>query len=601
MNTSPPLLTVQNLKVHFGGKPLFNNLSFGLFKGDRISLVGRNGSGKSTLLKVLAGLQDLDEGECIKKTGLKIAYVPQDPILEGETGLDAVSHNLPSEDMYKVYIYADLFQADLSQKLSVASGGELRRFSLIQALIHEPDVLLLDEPTNHLDIQAIEKLEEIFLSFQGALVVISHDRALLNKVTRQVFWLDRGELRQKEIAFTAFEEWQEDIFSKEQEAMHRLDRKIAAETLWLREGLSGRRKRNMGRVRALNTLTSKQKNYQGPTQKVSMASPQAEGGGQVVFDIKNLTKNFEDLCIVKDFTYKIRRGDKIGLIGPNGVGKSTFLKMLLDEIEPNQGFIKKGVNLLPVYFDQKRETLDLNSTLMGILCPEGGDTVTLGNQTKHVVSYLKDFLFTEDQARGVVKNLSGGEKNRLMFAEIMARPHNVLILDEPTNDLDLETLDILEDVLQSYDGTLFVVSHDRDFLSRTVDILFAFEGQGTIRIVPGTYDDYIRERSKNPFTNASPKIEKASKSLATPKPSSKKLSYKDQRDLDLIPEKLKKLASVIFDIELMLADPNLYTKNPDIFTKLTLELAQKQQEKNSLEERLLELEILLEDIELQKL
>ncbi|RJF82155.1 ATP-binding cassette domain-containing protein [Azospirillum cavernae] len=599
-----PITALQGVSVTFGGRPLFESIDVSIGRGDRVCLVGRNGSGKSTLLKVLAGQILPDAGALFVQPGARVAYLPQEPDFTGcATVQDYVVQGLPADEQdeaHRVDAVLDRLQVAGDRDPRTLSGGESRRTALARTLVGNPDVMLLDEPTNHLDLPTIEWLEEELLTYRGGLLLISHDRSFLNRLAKRTLWLDRGTVRATERGFSEFETWQAEIFESEEAAAHKLDRKIEAETKWMREGISARRTRNMGRVRNLQALRGDRADRIRGGQQAKLAVAEAERGGRLVIEATNISKSFQSdtgpKTIVQGFSTRILRGDRLGLIGPNGAGKSTLLKMLTGQLEPDEGVIKLGTNLDTAYFDQRREGLDPEDTIRKVLCPFGGDAVMVNGQSRHVVGYIKDFLFDTRQLDSPVKSLSGGERNRLLLARLFAKPSNMMILDEPTNDLDMDTLDLLEDVLGDYQGTLLLVSHDRDFLDRLVTSTIALEGDGTATEYAGGYSDYLNQRPAKTPTAPAAKPKAATPSAAPAKPRGK-LSYKDQRELDELPTRMDALSAEIAKLESALADPDLFTRNPAKFQKTSEQLHAKQSDLVAAEERWLELEALREELE----
>ncbi|WP_299621299.1 ATP-binding cassette domain-containing protein [Pelagibius sp.] len=599
MAAGPPVVALNGARLRFGERPLFNNLSLTLSKGERACLVGRNGTGKSSLLKVIAGLQDLDGGERFLQPGTKVAYLPQDPDFSaGGTLADYVALGPAGGTAAPRHaVDAALRRLDLdgARQVTELSGGEGRRAALARCLVSDPEVLLLDEPTNHLDLPTIEWLEGELRRFRGALLVISHDRAFLNELTNTTLWLDRGRLQRLDRSFAAFDDWAETLRRQEAEAQHKLGRQIVREERWLQRGVTARRKRNQGRLTRLQDLRRERAEWLGQLGTAKLASASSGRSGTLVIEAEGLSKSFASeggaLAILKDFSTRIRRGDRLGIIGPNGIGKSTLVKILMGELAPDSGRLRLGANVEPLYFDQRRESLDPETTLWRSLVPDGGDTLLVRGRQRHVVSYLKDFLFEEGQARQPVKALSGGEKARLLLARLFARPSNLLVLDEPTNDLDMETLDLLQEVLDDYEGTLILVSHDRDFLDRLVTGVIAMEGGGHTLEVPGGYSDYRRHHRQITQTG------RQEAKRARPKPandsrprSPRKLSYKDQRELDGLPEQIETLTAEVSDLEDRLADPELFGRDPEGFARVSDTLAQKRGALAAAEERWLELE-----------
>ncbi|GAB4354635.1 MAG: ATP-binding cassette domain-containing protein [Kiloniellaceae bacterium] len=603
MATTPPLIALNDARLAFGTTTLFSGLSLTLAAGERACLVGRNGTGKSTLLKVIAGQQDLDGGERFRQPGTKVAYLPQDPQFDGDdTIADYVARDPEGRDdapRHQVDAVLARLELDGARKLAGLSGGEGRRVALARCLVGEPEVLLLDEPTNHLDLPTIDWLEGELKRFRGALLVISHDRTFLNNLTNTTLWLDRGKVLRLDKSFAAFDDWADDLRQQEAEAQHKLERQIVREERWLARGVTARRKRNMGRLARLQGLRQERREWMQQVGTAKLETASSGRSGDMVIEAERLGKSFGDLAILKDFSIRIRRGDRLGIIGPNGAGKSTLVKILMGSLAPDSGKLRIGSNVEALYFDQRRESLDPEATLWQVLAPDGGDTIIVRGRQRHVVAYLRDFLFDEHQARQPVKALSGGEKARLLLARLFARPSNLLVLDEPTNDLDMETLDLLEEVLDDYEGTLILVSHDRGFLDRLVTAVVAMEGNARTVEIAGGYSDYLRYRQKQG------PIEEREKPRARPKAEAEplrprkagKLSYKDQRELDGLPARIDALTAEAAALERKLADPALYQKDPAGFAELTRSLGAKRDELAAAEERWLELEAQREALE----
>ncbi|MBS0271157.1 MAG: ATP-binding cassette domain-containing protein [Proteobacteria bacterium] len=595
MNAIPPLLTLNHAQLTFGARVILEDVSLSLFPRDRVCLVGRNGSGKSTLLKVLAGTLELDKGERFIKPGLKVGILdqtlaPSQPI----SIFDYLKTELP-KDLEDYVLEEILSHLKLTPQrlLSTLSGGRSRRVMLAKALIGKPDLLLLDEPTNHLDLATIEWLEEILKAYTGAILMISHDRTFLSKLSQRTFWLDRGELRTLEKGFPFFEEWAEDIVEHEIRTQEKLSQKIAQETEWLHRGVTARRRRNMGRLRNLLSLRQEKRQHQGPQGGVSFTTQEAPMGSKLVIEAKHVFKSFNTKPLVKDFSCRILRGDRIGIIGPNGSGKTTLIKLLIGENTPDQGHIRRAKNLDLAVFDQTQSSLDLELNPWQTLCEQGGDQVLVQGEPRHVMGYLQDFLFDRKQALTPLKNLSGGEKNRLLLAKILAKPSNLLVLDEPTNDLDMETLDLLQEYLAEYQGTLILVSHDRDFLDRTSTHILAFEGEGHIQMYVGGYTDYATQHVPPP----PPKCEKKKEpSIEKPK-TREKLSYKEVRELSLLPQEIEKLSEDIQKLEDVLADATFYQRDPKSFDKAITQLQEIRHTLHHKEERWLELLVKEEEFE----
>ncbi len=599
----PPLLQLTDISLTFGGDPVFADLSLVVQPGDRVALVGRNGSGKSTLMKVMAGLVLPDAGERIATPGVQVGYMEQDPAMTGFATLgDYAASGLPAEEAYKVEMVAEGLKFDPAGDVATASGGERRRAALAKLMAEAPELMLLDEPTNHLDIEAIAWLENELKQTRAAFVLISHDRAFLRNLTRATLWIDRGEVRRAEQGFEHFEIWRDKIWEEEDLQRHKLNRKIKAEARWAVEGISARRKRNMGRVRALQDLRAERA---AQIKRQGTAAMAFEGGsvsGKKVIEAVGLTKSFDGKQIVKDFSLTVQRGDRIALVGPNGVGKTTLVKMLLGQIAPDAGTVKLGTNLDIAVFDQARAALDPEMSLWGNLAkdPEIGvsgksDQVMVRGNPRHVVGYLKDFLFDEAQARAPVRSLSGGEKARLLLARLMARESNLLVLDEPTNDLDIETLDLLQDILGDYDGTAIIVSHDRDFLDRVATTTIAMEGDGRATPYAGGWSDYQAQRGPKAAPaketpKAAPKAEKPSTEKPAAKPAKSGLSFTEKHRLEELPSVIDRLTAEIGKLEQLLADPELFTREPVKFKKATEALVQRQGALSDAEDEWLTLE-----------
>ncbi|MBR4106848.1 MAG: ABC-F family ATP-binding cassette domain-containing protein [Alphaproteobacteria bacterium] len=592
-----PIFAFKNISIAFGEKRLFSGIEANVNKGDRISLIGRNGSGKSTLLKIIAGVIEPDEGEIFIQPGIKVAYMPQEPDLgRFNTLKEAIVSVLPKSDQnngYMADIWLDKFKIDGAINPKQASGGECRKTALAQALVAEPDILLLDEPTNHLDIKTIETLEEIINDFKGALIVISHDRMFLSHVSKQMFWLDRGNIHTTKRGFGEFEAWQEEIITQEINEQNRLAKKISEETEWLHKGVTARRRRNMGRLRKLIELRKERREQIKQIGSVNLNIEEGDFRSKLVIEAKHICKSFGNREIVKDFSTRIIRGNKIGVVGPNGAGKTTLIKLLTKRLEPDSGFVRIGKNLEEAYFDQNRITLDPKKTLWQTLCDKG-DHIMVQGHWRHVVAYLKDFLFKPSQANCPVAALSGGEKNRLMLAKTLAMPSNFLVLDEPTNDLDMDTLDLLQEVLDEYGGTILIVSHDRDFLDRVVSSVIYMKGDGSIFENAGSYSDLLAKIEQDSSPKAQTKSSPKDTVIETKLKKTQKLSYNQERLLKVLPEEIKELEKEIANLVAELSNPDLYQNNPQRFDEASSTLAAKQQEKSAKEEQWLEIEILKE-------
>ena len=598
----PPILTIKGARLSFGTNELFTNVELYINRGDKISLVGRNGCGKSTLLKVIARDIEPDAGEIFVQPGVKVSYMPQDPDFSGYATLrEVVLSGLPEHERgqeYRADILIEQFDIRAEQSPEQSSGGERKKAALAKALINEPDILLLDEPTTHLDMPTIEKLEKIIADFRGAVILISHDRMFLSNTSRTTFWLDRGILRRNNKGFRYFEEWQEQVIDQEIIEQKYLNKKIEEETEWLHKGVTARRKRNQGRLRRLQQLRQERREQIRQIGSVKLEVEEGELRSKMVIEAKHVCKTFGDREIVKDFSTRIIKGNKIGIVGPNGAGKTTLIKLLTKRLEPDSGHVRIGKNLEEAYFDQNRLTLDPKKTLWKTLCNEG-DHIFVRGSYRHVVAYLKDFLFRPDQAQCPVSALSGGEKNRLMLAVALAQPSNFLVLDEPTNDLDMDTLDLLQEVLDEYEGTILLVSHDRDFIDRVVTSVIYMPGDGSVSEHAGSYSDLLEKlKSKIPAKKENKK-EALPRKEEKPKSETKKtgrLSYNQQRLLEILPGKISELEKQIGDTEAALSDSSLYTENPEKFDALTTQLEELKAELEKSENQWLEIEMLRESI-----
>ena len=616
----PPLLSISDIGVNLGDRWLLRHVDLSLSAGDRLALVGRNGAGKSSLMKLIAGSQEPDEGSRWVAPGVQVAYLPQTPTFSGSMSLASyVIQGLKNErenglgrdenisdSMHRADAMLMRMNMDPARMTDGLSGGERRRVSLARALITNPDILLLDEPTNHLDLPTIEWLEGLLKERGGALVLISHDRAFLRSLGNGIIWINQGNLRRREGAFEQFEDWSEGIMTEESVRLRKLDKRIADETRWSHQGISARRKRNQGRMRELAELRVQRIRDGGSmSRQMSMTTGNAEGGGQVVLEARNITITVpgatpqdEPHMLVSHFNAIVKRGDRLGIVGPNGAGKSTLLRVMLGEMEPNAGHVKIGFGLLPAYFDQNRTQLNPDANPWTTLCPDGGETVEVGGKPRHVTSYLRDFLFDDHKMTQRVGTLSGGEQNRLMLARIFAQPHNFLVLDEPTNDLDLESMDLLQEVVADYDGTVMIVSHDRDFLDRTVSGVLAFEEQGRITPHAGGYSDYLSRRTA--LAKADSKQRKAKKKPAQEKPTGpqkERLSYKQTYLLKTLPEEMSRLEAAIATAAEKLGDMTFFAKDPDAYQALSAQMDADNTAFCEAEEMWLELEILRETIE----
>ncbi|MGK2284539.1 ATP-binding cassette domain-containing protein [Pedomonas sp. V897] len=597
---SAPILSLESIGVHRGEGWLFRSLDLFVGERDRLALVGRNGAGKSTLLNVIAGRLELDEGRRVVRPRARVVLLEQDPPVERfatlrDFALDEGDQPLPPAP-HEVAKVAEELGVDLDRPAATASGGEKRRAAIARALALEPDVLLLDEPTNHLDLAAIAWLEGRLRQFAGAFIVISHDRMFLSRLTRSTLWLDRGTVRRAEVGFGGFEAWQEKAEEEEARAAERLDAKLKLELHWLQRGVTARRRRNMGRLRKLQEMRAARRAMTGPQGVANLALNESEQKSRTVIDAENVTIAFGERAILKNFNIKIQKGDRIGIVGPNGVGKTTLLKLLTGELQPTEGTIRIAKTLDRVIVDQARRLLEPGKSVRDILA-DGGDWIEVNGVKKHVAGYLKEFLFDPGLVDAKIETLSGGEQSRILLAREFAKPSNLLVLDEPTNDLDLETLDLLQEIIADYQGTVLLVSHDRDFLDRTVTMVIGLDGSGKADIVVGGYSDW--EAKRQPAASNVRSISDAKKPAAAAPAQPKKqtkLSYKDQRELDSLPAEIEALGTKIQELEARLADPELYTKSPDTFAKLTAELEATREKLAQREERWLELEELAESL-----
>ena len=590
-----PQISLKNISLSFGGEPVFDNLNLLIHSHDRIALVGRNGSGKSTLLKVLQGFVIQDEGERMLSKSLSIGYLEQDPNLSKFTTLhDYVYSGVSESNFHLIEMTRKSLKLDLGLYISDSSGGERRRAALTKLIAGEHDLMLLDEPTNHLDVEAIEWLESELKSSSKSFVIISHDRMFLSNLTKDTVWVDRGKARRCSVGFGGFEEWRDKVWREEDDKIHKLNRKILSESRWAVEGISARRKRNQGRLKNLQKLRDQKKSYIPRLGKANMILASEKKSGQLVVDAKNINKNFANKCIIKDFSIQIKQGDRIGIVGPNGIGKTTLIKIILGEVQPDLGEVKLGSNLIIAKFDQMREQLNLENSLLQNLTDDpniqnvskAGQILVRG-KSKHVAGYLKDFLFSEAQLRSPVKSLSGGEKARLLLAKIMTKESNLLILDEPTNDLDLETLDILQEVIAEYQGTVLLISHDRDFLNRTVETSIILTGQGKFLKIAGSWNDYQSLKIKNSTpSKVKEKINKQNLEETSNTQSSQKKGYSfvDKHRLEQLPILIERLEFEIKKLENFLSDATLYLEHPLKFEKASTALIERQTELKNLED-----------------
>jgi ATP-binding cassette subfamily F protein uup len=605
---APPLIQLTDIALTFGGTSLLDGVDMAVGAGERICLVGRNGSGKSTLLRIAAGLIEPDRGTRFVQPGALVRYLPQEPDLSAyattrayvEAGLSA------SDDPHRAQHLLEDLGLDGTEDPANLSGGEARRAALAHVLAPEPQILLLDEPTNHLDLPAIEWLEARLQQSRAALVLISHDRRFLEKLSRTTVWLDRGLARRVELPFSGFEAWRDQQLEEEETQQHKIDRKIVAETHWVHGGVTGRRKRNVRRMADLRKLRQQRRDYRAVQGKATLTVAEAETSSSLVIEAKGISKSFGDQAIVRDLSLRLMRGDRLGIVGPNGSGKTTLVSLLTGTLAPDAGDVRLGANVEMAALDQGRESLDPSWTLSEALTRGRGDTVTIGGEKKHVVAYMKDFLFQPEQRKTPIHALSGGERGRLMLARALATPSNLLVLDEPTNDLDLETLDVLEDVMADYKGTVILISHDRDFLDRVVTSVIVPEGDGSWTEYPGGYQDMLvqrgdelkrREARAKPVAtpdmpDAAPKVQDTAAPAAK-----KRLSFKDKHALDTLPGEIAALEKKKASLSKMLDDPDLYTRDRKRFADISETLAETEGELAAAEERWLELELLRGEIE----
>ena len=602
---APPILILRDIYLTFGGTPLLEGAELIVSRGDRFCLVGRNGSGKSTLLKIAAGLVETDSGERFVQPGSIIRYLPQEPDLSGYgSTLDYVEEGLaPGDDPYRAKHLLELLGLNGGESPERLSGGEARRCALARALAPKPDILLLDEPTNHLDLPAIQWLEKELGSLPSAIVMISHDRRFLENLSRATIWLDRGQAKRLEKGFGDFEEWRDETLEQERLERHKLDRKIVAENHWLVHGVSARRKRNQRRLGALYEMRQQRRELRKVTGDVKMTVTAGKVSGKLVAEAEGISKSYGGPAIVDDFSIRIQRGDRVGLIGPNGAGKTSLLNILTGVGQPDQGTVRLGSSVQMVTLDQKRESLDAKSTLSDTLTGGDSDMVSVAGKSRHVISYMKDFLFSPEQARTPVGELSGGERGRLMLARALARPSNLLVLDEPTNDLDLETLDLLQEMLADYEGAVLLVSHDRDFIDRVVTSVIVWEGDGRWVEYAGGYSDIQAQRRQLTIEEEKTKGKTSKKSSPSSSPAFSppkrkgKLSFNQAHTLKTLPGKMAKLEKQKEGHREILADPNLYARDPEAFNTAAADLEAAETSLAAMEEEWLALELEREEIE----
>ena len=599
----PPLLRLDDIRLTFGGTPLLAGAALSASTGDKIALVGRNGSGKSTLLKIAAGLIEPQDGEVFRQPSATVRYLPQVPDMEGFATVRAyVEAGLgPADDPHRVTYLLDHLGLTGEEKPDQLSGGEARRAALAKVMAPEPDILLLDEPTNHLDLSVIEWLEEELVRSSSAVIMISHDRRFLERVSRATVWLDRGETKRLDRGFAHFEEWRDTILEEEEREQHKLGRQIVREEHWLRYGVTARRKRNMRRLGELHSLRQRFRGHRGAEGLAKMAASDAAESGKLVIEAKAIAKSFGERAVVRDFSTRVNRGDRIGLVGPNGAGKTTLLKMLIGELAPDSGTVRLGANLEIATLDQKREAVADDETLAHYLTDGRGETLVINGEERHVVSWMKDFLFKPESARTPVRELSGGERARLVLARLLARPANLLVLDEPTNDLDMETLELLQELVAGFAGTVLLVSHDRDFLDRTVTSTIAPDGDGRWVEYAGGYSDMLAQRGASKLDDRKARA-RVSPDSARPageaaRAPSRKLSYKQKFALESLPGKMEAISAAISRLENNIADPAFYERDPKGFQNTIAALDRERAALTAMEEEWLELEMLREEME----
>ena len=607
--SSQLLFSIKDASVRYKEIPVFQDLSLNIHQGKRIALIGKNGAGKSTIMNIISGLKELDDGEKWEEPGISVGYLGQEFEFNNfETVFDFIFSNILGEERelykYKVDIIAEALSLDVKKQMKMLSGGQIRRAGIARALVEEPDILLLDEPTNHLDLNIINWLEQYLNNYKGSLLCISHDKKFLENITNQVFWLDRGKLRVSPKGFKYFDEWSEMLLDQEARELQRRKQIVAEEVMWASRGVKARVKRNINRLNKVKQMREKLKAdesmFRQATKKISFEPiKDIETNSKVIAEFFKVYKEFKEnnktLCILNGFNLRIKRGDRIGIIGPNGTGKTTFLRLVLNELKADKGSIKINKNIEFSYFDQNRSDLKPKDTLKDVMVPNGGDYIEVRGKMRHVYGYLKDFMFDPSIILERVSSLSGGQKNRLKLAKVLANPKSCLILDEPTNDLDMETLDMLGEILISYKGTLLLVSHDRDFLDQTVTKILSFEGDGVVEETIGGYSDYLSfknskltQNSKNNNEEKNSKFKVIAKSGENK--NNKKLTYKLEFELNSLPSKIKNLENDINDFNEKLSDPNLYLNEPDIFFEITKKLEKSKEDLEYFENRWLELE-----------
>jgi ATP-binding cassette subfamily F protein uup len=601
-----PILAYEELGLIQGEGWLFRGLDIYIGARDRLALIGRNGVGKTTLLKCLAGMIDPDEGKRTIVPGTHVVLLEQDPAMAGfDTLSDWVLHGADAPEPHEADSIAHQLGVDLSRPVATASGGERRRAAITRALGAKPGILLLDEPTNHLDLAAIEWLEDWLKRFKGAFIVISHDRTFLARLTNSCVWLDRGQLRRAEIGFGGFEAWTERVYEEEARAAEKLDAKLKLELHWLQRGVTARRRRYQGRLAKLHEMRAQRAAMLGTSGTAKLALAKDDIRSKTVIDADRVSKSFGERAIIRDFTVRVQRGDRIGIVGPNGAGKTTLLRLLTGELAPDTGTVTRAKTLSGIVIDQQRRLMDPQKTVREVLA-NGGDWIDVLGHKKHIKGYLKEFLFDPGIADAPIGSLSGGEKSRLLLAREFARHANLLVLDEPTNDLDLETLDLLQEVIADYDGTVLIVSHDRDFLDRTVTVTLGLDGSGRVDVVAGGYEDWVRKRYE--AVHSSPRggggaerrrglAPSVSSAGSSPRGgAARKLTYKDQRDYDRLPGEIERLEAEVAADEAALSDPDLYTRDANLFSQLTERIARNRAEIEAAELRWLEVAEMAEDL-----
>ena len=596
--SAPPIFAFEGLALQQGGGWLFQDIDLFIGARDRLALIGRNGAGKTTLMKLIAGTVEADKGNRVVVPGTNIVMLEQDPdVTSFDRLVDFAVHGEKGPPEYAVRAIADQLGINLDREAKTASGGEKRRAAICRALASEPDLLLLDEPTNHLDLAAIEWLEEWLTRYRGAFMVISHDRTFLTRLTRQTFWLDRGLLRRNEIGFGGYDAWTERVFAEDARNADRLDAKLKIEAHWLERGVTARRKRNQGRLAKLWEMRAARAAMIGPQGTAKLAASSDDSKTKTVISAQNVCKSFGERTIIKDFTLRIQRGDRIGIVGANGTGKTTLIRILTGETPPDTGSITLSPTLTGIVIDQQRKLLTPEKRVRDVLA-EGSDWIDVRGVRKHVQGYLKEFLFDPALIEARIGSLSGGEQSRILLAREFAREANLLVLDEPTNDLDLETLDLLQEVIADYDGTVLIVSHDRDFLDRTVTLTLGVDGSGHVDIIAGGYADWEAKRDKREKPTAK-KVDKSTGheivAITQSVPKRVKLTYKDQRDYDILPVRIAEIDALVAAAEKEMSNPALYTTKPTRFAELMLQTESLRAEKEAAEERWLELAMMVEE------